>query len=280
LSILAISSGENSESCLTRRPFLVHNFPIRMFRLSWPLNKKNLLRENLTETYMRECAVCHTMSTYILMKIFESAPHRYDRGIRMLTLGRIDAAYDRLLAHVTYGQKVLDIGCGTGSLTAKAVQKGAVVKGIDVNAQMLEAAQERIDALDMGAEFVQMGVGELGEEESETYDIVMSCLCFSELTEDELAYTLREVERILKPGGMLLTADEVQPRNRMKRILNRMARIPLVILTYAVAQTTTHAITDLPEKIEHIGLQIESVNLNRMETFIELVAKKEEKNEL
>jgi hypothetical protein len=32
------------------------------------------------------------MSTYILMKVLESAPSRYDRGIRILTLGRLDKA--------------------------------------------------------------------------------------------------------------------------------------------------------------------------------------------
>ena len=35
------------------------------------------------------------MSIYILMKILESAPSRYDTGIRLLTLGRLDKAYDR-----------------------------------------------------------------------------------------------------------------------------------------------------------------------------------------
>ncbi|HUW96689.1 MAG TPA: class I SAM-dependent methyltransferase, partial [Anaerolineae bacterium] len=39
------------------------------------------------------------MSTYVLMRILESAPSRYDRGLRILTLGRLDRAYDRLASH-------------------------------------------------------------------------------------------------------------------------------------------------------------------------------------
>jgi len=51
------------------------------------------------------------MSTYILMKFLESAPERYDRGIRILTLGKLDKSYDRLLSEIKEGWKVLDIDC-------------------------------------------------------------------------------------------------------------------------------------------------------------------------
>ena len=75
------------------------------------------------------------MSTYVLMRILESAPRRYDLGIRLLTLTRLDKAYDRLAGYIERGQRVLDLGCGTGALTLRAAQRGAKVKGIDINAR-------------------------------------------------------------------------------------------------------------------------------------------------
>jgi ubiquinone/menaquinone biosynthesis C-methylase UbiE len=63
------------------------------------------------------------------MKVLESAPDWYDAGIRILTLGKIDKAYDRLASYINSGQKVLDIGCGTGALTLRAARKGAYAKG-------------------------------------------------------------------------------------------------------------------------------------------------------
>lgn len=210
------------------------------------------------------------------MKILESAPSRYDLGIRILTLGSVDKAYDRLTSHIKGKHRVLDVGCGTGALTLRAAQKGAQVKGIDINSQMLEIADKRVAEarLDQNVEFCEIGVAELSDEEAESYDVVMSGLCFSELTEDELLYFLKEAERILKPGGSLLIADEVIPRNIPKRIFHGLVRFPLVIITYLLTQTTTHSVRNLPENIKEAGLLIESVRFNKMENFIELVARK------
>ncbi len=218
------------------------------------------------------------MSTYVVMKILESAPSRYDRGIRLLTLGRLGKVYDRLISHVQRGQRVIDLGCGTGALTLRAAQKGANVKAIDVNPQMLEIAQKRATeaGLAQNIELCEIGVAELGDEQSESYDVVMSGLCFSELTEDELNYTLKEVKRILKPGGFLLVADEVRPRSIPMRLVNWLVRLPLVIITYLITQTTTSAVKDLPDKVKRAGLSIESISLSKMQNFIELVAKRPE----
>lgn len=216
------------------------------------------------------------MSTYIFMKVLESTPSRYDRGIRILTLGRLDKTYDRLVSHLKTGQRVLDIGCGTGALTLRAARKGAMVKGIDVNPQMLEIARRKAAqaGLNEKLELVEIGVAELGSEAPESYDAVMSGLCLSELTEDEVTYTLKEVSRTLKPGGILLVADEVRPRNIAARLFSWLARLPLVIITYLVTQTTTSAVSNLPDRVNKAGLSVESIRLSKMRDFMEMVAKK------
>lgn len=216
------------------------------------------------------------MPSYVLMRILESSPNRYDRGIKILTFGKIDKAYDRLTAHIKPGQRILDVGCGTGALTIGAAKKGAMVKGIDINPQMLEIAWKRVKEAGVkeNVELCEMGVAELDTEAAESYDVVMSGLCFSELSEEELDYTLKEMMRILKPGGFLLIADEVVPRNPLKRVFVWLIRLPLLLITYLLTQTTTRAIKGLPEKIEKAGFVIESIRFNRLEDFVEIVAKK------
>jgi demethylmenaquinone methyltransferase/2-methoxy-6-polyprenyl-1,4-benzoquinol methylase len=216
------------------------------------------------------------MSTYVLMKILESAPRRYDRGIRLLTLGRVDKAYDRLTSHIKPGQQVLDVGCGTGALSLRAAQSGAAVKGIDINAQMLEIADQRIAAAGLAdsVALCEMGVAELDADAPASYDVVMSGLCFSELSENERVYALKETYRLLRPGGLLLLADEVVPHSLLKWSLHWLIRLPLVIITYVLTQTTTRAVRNLPEQVRAAGFVIDSIRSGVLEDFVELVAVK------
>jgi ubiquinone/menaquinone biosynthesis C-methylase UbiE len=216
------------------------------------------------------------MSTYILMRILESAPRRYELGIRLLTLGCLDKAYDRLASRIDRGQRVLDLGCGTGALTLRAARQGAKIKGIDINAQMLEIAGQRVReaGLTDTVNLMEMGVAELDSEETESYNAVMSGLCFSELSEHELTYTLKQAVRILRPGGLLLVADETKPRNPLSRLIHSLIRAPLVVFTYLITQQTTHAVADLSDKLTGAGLSVVSVDSSFLGSFSTFVARK------
>lgn len=216
------------------------------------------------------------MSTYVFMRILESAPHRYRLGIRLLTLGRLDAAYDRLTDRVHPNDRVLDLGCGAGALTLRAARKGAVVKSIDVNPEMLAITRQTMLKTDFNGAVTlsEMGVAEIDAEPAGSYDVVMSGLLFSELSSDELTFALRQVRRLLKPGGLLLAADEVVPRNLIKRLLHFLLRLPLVVITYIITQQTTHAVRNLTGQVTAAGLELISQRSNPMESFLELVAQK------
>ena len=216
------------------------------------------------------------MSTYVLMKILESAPERYDRGINILTFGRLNKIYDRLVLYIKKDQRVLDIGCGTGALTLRAARRGAFVKGIDINQQMLEIAEQRAKKINVveNVTLTEMGAAELGNEESNSYDVIMSGLCFSELSDDELNYTLEMILEILKPDGLLLVADETNAKNIFKKIIIGTIRIPLTIITYLFTQTTTKAIKNLQERIVEAGFNLISIRRSILDDFIEIAAKK------
>jgi len=221
------------------------------------------------------------MSTYVLMRILESAPRRYDFGMRLLSLGRLARAYDQLARPIEPGQRVLDLGCGTGTLALRAADKGASVKAIDPNPEMLAIASQRVrDAgLVEKIELAEMGVAELDREKPASYDAVMSGLCFSELSEDELTFALRQVARILKPGGVVLVADEVRPETRMGRWIYALLRAPLVALTYVLTQQTTHVVAELPRKLARAGLTIRSVERVGLPGFKIIRAEKPQEGE-
>ena len=127
------------------------------------------------------------------MKVLESAPDRYDLGIRMLSRGRIDEAYGRIATLVAApGKRILDIGCGTGGLSLACAARGAAVTGIDINAGMLEIARSKPAPRQGSVSFLELGAAEIGDRFAEkSLDAVVSCLAMSELSPDEQDYVLR-----------------------------------------------------------------------------------------
>lgn len=212
------------------------------------------------------------MFSFIWMKILESSPSRYDKGIRLLTLGLVDKAYDRMVSGIDEKDRILDIGCGTGTLTLKAARKGAFVKGIDMNPAMLDIALSKAvsQGLEKQVTFNESGVTELDGEEENTYDVVMSGLCFSELTDEEIDFSLIHILRILKPGGRLLIADEVRPGYFFPSLLYRIIRLPLALITYLFTQTVTHPVKNLPGRILGKGFTLISIRTFFLGSLMEI----------
>ena len=218
------------------------------------------------------------MASYVFMKILESAPQRYDRGINILSLGQSKRIQQEIVEnYITPGDEVLEIGCGTGTLAVSCAEKGASVVGFDISSQMLAVArrkvQERnladkiklkeIDAIEMDKAF-----------DNETFDKIVSTLVFSEFYPDEQRYVLGEAYRVLRPGGLIVIADEVRSNSLWKRILQLLVRIPLVVITYILTQTSTKALKDIKSPLIDAGFKIIHEKRSLLDSFGLYVAKK------
>lgn len=218
------------------------------------------------------------MSSFVYMKILESQPRRYDRGIALLSFGRSRKVKERLVAeNVRPGDHVLDIGCGTGTVAILAARAGARVTGFDVSAPMLTVAREKIESLglDDRIELIEMGISGMDGFADGSFDVVLSTLVFSELSSDEQSYALHHSFRILKPEGRLEVADEVRPETFGKRFFYDLVRIPLLVLTFALTQTTTRPVEGLPGLIRQAGFRILREQRSALGSFLYLAAVKE-----
>jgi demethylmenaquinone methyltransferase/2-methoxy-6-polyprenyl-1,4-benzoquinol methylase len=220
------------------------------------------------------------VSSYVYMKILESQPERYDRGIALMSLGGADRCKKKLVhENVQPGFKVLEIGCGTGTMAILAAQGGAEVLGFDVSDAMLEVARRKIAASGMTGriQLEEMGVSGMDKLADDSFDLVMSTLVFSELSHDERAYALRHAYRVLRPGGRLAIADEARPDTLAKRLAHSAIRIPLLIATFVLTQTTTRAVDGLSDLVLEARFRIESEERSSLDSFLYLVARKEER---
>jgi ubiquinone/menaquinone biosynthesis C-methylase UbiE len=132
----------------------------------------------------------------------------YDPLLRLL--GR-DALLRRTLivdAEIEPGQRLLDIGCGTGILSVllKQVEPKAEVRGLDPDPKALARARARAEHAGVTVEFDRGFADELPYSDA-SFDRVFSSLMFHHLTPDQKLAALRCVHRVLRPGGPLHLLD-------------------------------------------------------------------------
>jgi ubiquinone/menaquinone biosynthesis C-methylase UbiE len=121
-----------------------------------------------------------------------------------------DAARRALLdqAVLSSPYRVLDIGCGTGTLVTliKRLYPGADVVGLDPDPQALARARKKAARAGISIRLDQ-GFSDALPYPDASFDRVFSSFMFHHLQAEDKEKTLREVRRVLKPGGSLHLLD-------------------------------------------------------------------------
>ena len=152
--------------------------------------------------------------------MFDSIASKYDRMNHGMSLG-IDRIWRwrfvrRLSRNLASGATVLDLACGTGDLTKALSNKGYLVTGLDISAEMMAIGREKCRYLSPKPSFV-LGSAEQIPFPDASFDAVT--IAFGLRNFDLRAQCLSEIRRVLKPGGRLDVLEFAVPRNRLwKRI--------------------------------------------------------------
>lgn len=152
-------------------------------------------------------------------------------------------------AELREGQRVLDLGAGTGTLAIMARRRAACeVVGIDADPGILEIARRKADAAGIEVRFDEGTATGLPYEDA-SFDRVISTLFFHHLTSADKRKTLREVVRILRPGGELHLADYSLPADPLQAALSWPVRF-----FDGVDRTRENFAGELPALIAEAGL--------------------------
>jgi ubiquinone/menaquinone biosynthesis C-methylase UbiE len=162
---------------------------------------------------------------YLPALTYERLTAIYDPVVRVSTRERLFKGRLIEQAGVEPGMRVLDLGCGTGTLAVWLKQRhpDAQVVGLDGDPEVLErgrrkAAEAAVDVrLDEGLSF------DLPYEDA-SFDRVVSSLFFHHLKRGAKEATAREVARVLRDGGELHVADFGRPPDPAMWVLSRMIR--------------------------------------------------------
>jgi 2-polyprenyl-3-methyl-5-hydroxy-6-metoxy-1,4-benzoquinol methylase len=197
----------------------------------------------------------------VFMKWLETSPKDYDRGIQLLTLGKAQQIKEIIARdYVHAGTRVLEIGCGTGTLVQMMAQRGAIVTGIDASPRMLAEAERKVKAanLEEGVSLKYMDAALIGDRfPAASFDLIVSMLVFSELPRDDQRFVLEACRKLLVPNGRLLIADEVIPARPITRLLFYLVRLPLVLLTWLITRTTTNSLREFDSMLAQTGFRTE-----------------------
>ncbi len=142
----------------------------------------------------------------------------YDPVVRLTTREKVFKKALVEQAKIKAEHRVLDLACGTGTLTIliKNTQPQAAIIGIDGDTKILEIAKTKAKESGVEIKFDKGMSFDLPYEDA-SFDRVVSSLFFHHLTRENKLKTLREVKRVLKSNGEFHIADWGLPANSLMK---------------------------------------------------------------
>jgi ubiquinone/menaquinone biosynthesis C-methylase UbiE len=150
----------------------------------------------------------------------------YDSYMKKMTFGRERILRETTvsLADVKPGDCVLEVGCGTGTLTLEAKrQAGPLGKvfGIDIIPGMIELSQRKAAQANEDITFQLGSIDDIPFSENQ-FDVVMCSFMIFHMSEMTRRKGIAEIYRVLKPQGRLLILDLALPTQPLPRAIAKM----------------------------------------------------------
>lgn len=179
---------------------------------------------------------------------FNKIARTYDRLNHVMTLG-LDRCWRRRAVRRLQG-KVLDVACGTGDMVIELAKRGCTVTGIDLSEEMLSLARQKTASANFQSSVFNL---QLADAESlpfpdASFDAV-TC-AFGVRNFEHLEQGLKEMLRVLKPGGRLVILELATPDSPIIKPFYHLYTRRVIPWLGSRLAGNREAYTYLPESIE------------------------------
>lgn len=170
-------------------------------------------------------------------------PRRYDLLVALFMAGRGSRVRSQIADALALGpgQRVLDVGCGTASLTltlARRVGARGTAVGVDASGPMITAARSKAVRQALPVRFEVAAAQELPYPD-ESFDAVATSLMIHHLPAADRTGAVIEMLRVLRPGGRLVIAEFQAPTRTLGR------RLTEHVLGHSIASNNLDDIVEL-----------------------------------
>lgn len=160
-----------------------------------------------------------------LVTLFDSISEEYDHFNQFSSLG-LAKHWRRISVDLLKGypsDRILDLACGTADMCLLMADKlnPAEIIGIDISQEMLRVGRQKVDAKGFGR-LVRLETGDSSALNfpSDCFDILT--VAFGIRNFEKLSESIQEMNRVLKPGGVLLIVEANEPKNKMMKFLYKI----------------------------------------------------------
>ena len=162
-------------------------------------------------------------------------------------------------AGIKPGERVLDVGCGTGAQTLPAAEVAGSgnVSGIDPSPDMLGRARDKAAKKGLDIDFRNAAIEKLPFDGGQ-FNVVLSSFMLHHLPDDVMRAGFAEIHRVLQHGGRLVAVDFISGRSLIGRVMGFVGHAHklegLEGIKSKLSEAGFSTVEELPSKQKHIFL--------------------------
>ena len=186
-----------------------------------------------------------------VVSMFNDIAPTYDRLNHLLSLN-VDKSWRRkAVARIMsrHPRRVLDIACGTGDFAIALAQAGVPeVLGVDISEGMLEVGRQKVRALGLN---IEMRVDDCESLQLSDDAVDAITVAFGVRNFEHLQQGLREMHRVLRPGGEVCVLELSVPSNPLLRFGYKLYFLHVLPLFGGLISGNKGAYQYLPDSVLH-----------------------------